>query len=373
MKGLYITSQNLEDTTSGVNRKIHMQINAFKRLGVDVEAPELSSSSEIDKFVRRLPFVRCEFEKKLNTLILNREYMNEVKFVYIRHPMLSVQLLYIIKKMSDMGLYVVYEFPTFPYDKNSDKLSAKVSLLKDKWSREKLYKYVDIGVNYSGFNEIFSIPCLSISNGIDTDSITPHNKLNGKNIISFIGVALLARWNGYDRLIKAIEKYNSEGNSVRTQFHIVGKGDMYNELKQQIHDSNLEEDIIMHGYMSGKELDDLYNQCDIGVGTLNPSRKYKNHIMSSLKTKEYTAKGIPFIKGDIDEVFDNSNPDFVYNVSDDETPIDINKIVNWYGTLIKQHGEQGIVKEMRDFAHTKLSWEKQLYPVVEAIEENINE
>lgn len=47
---------------------------------------------------------------------------------------------------------------------------------------------------------------------------------NDKNIISFIGVALLARWNGYDRLIKAIEKYNGEGNQVRAQFHIVGKG-----------------------------------------------------------------------------------------------------------------------------------------------------
>lgn len=372
MKGLYITSQNLEDATSGVNKKIHMQIKAFKRLGADVEIPNLSAEKEIDKLVRRLPLVKSEFERKLFKLLLDHEYMKDVEFVYIRHPMLSVQLLNIIKKMSDMGLYVVYEFPTFPYDKNSDKLSAKASLIKDKWSRGKLYKYVNLGVNYSGFNEIFSIPCLSISNGIDTDSITPHKKSSNDNSISFIGVALLAKWNGYDRLIKAIKRYNSEENSLKVQFHIVGNGDIYDELNQQINEEQLENCVFMHGYMSGKELDDLYNQCDIGVGTLNPSRKYKNHIMSSLKTKEYTAKGIPFIKGDIDDVFDKNNPDFVFNVSDDETPIDINKIVEWYNTLLSSRGEQEIVKEMRGFARSMLSWEKQLSPVVEAIKENTN-
>ena len=185
-------------------------------------------------------------------------------------------------------------------------------------------------------------------------------------------MALLAKWNGYDRLIKAIKRYNSEENLLKVQFHIVGNGDIYDELNQQINEEQLENCVFMHGYMYGKELDDLYNQCDIGVGTLNPSRKYKNHIMSSLKTKEYTAKGIPFIKGDIDDVFDKSNPDFVFNVSDDETPIDINKIVEWYNTLLSSRGEQGIVKEMRDFARSMLSWEKQLSPVVEAIKENTN-
>ena len=85
MKGLYITSQNLEDATSGVNKKIHMQIKAFKRLGADVEIPNLSAEKEIDKLVRRLPLVKSEFERKLSKLLLDHEYMKDVEFVYIRH------------------------------------------------------------------------------------------------------------------------------------------------------------------------------------------------------------------------------------------------------------------------------------------------
>lgn len=370
MRGLYITSQDMSDVNSGVNKKIRMQIEALGNLGMEVEIPDLAFKKQIDKLIRRLPFVKCEFEKKLYELIKNRECMNNIDFAYIRHPMVSMQLLHLIKRLKDSGIYIVYEFPTFPYDKNSNKLSAKVSLVKDKLSRNKLCRYVDVGVNYSGYHDIFSIPCITISNGIDINSIKSHQKTKQCNIINFIGVALLAKWNGYDRLIRAIGKYNNENHQNKVQFHIVGNGDIFDELKKQVNDKGVNDSVFLHGFMSGKELDDLYNQCDIGVGTLNPSRKYKNHIMSSLKTKEYTAKGVPFIKGDIDEVFDKNNLDFIFNVSDDESPIDLDEIIVWYETLIKTYGHDELVKKMREFASEELSWEKQLSPVVENIREN---
>lgn len=369
MKGIYITSQDMKDRASGVNKKIDMQIVAFNKMGIELEIPDLSAQGNLDKIVRRLPFIRSGFEIKLNALIKSVDKWDEVDFVYIRHPMVSIQFLSMVKRIKQKGICVIYEFPTFPYDKNSDKLSARLSLAKDKFSRGRLHKWVDKGVNFSGFNEIFQIPCFSLANGIDIDRISPRNiKNNDSKVIRFIGVALLTKWNGYDRLINAIHKYSTECDEV-IEFHIVGKGDIFDELQNLVKKLHLEERVVLHGPLYGKDLDSLYDICDIGVGTLNPSRKYKNHIMSSLKTKEYAAKGMPFIKGDIDAVFDKKYPDFVFDVSDDESELNLKAIINWYRALEDKYGKDGLVKEIRNFASEELTWEKQLRPVATYIEE----
>lgn len=369
MKGIYITSQDMKDRASGVNKKIDMQIAAFNKMGIELEIPDLSVQGNLDKVVRRLPFIRSGFEIKLNALIKSVDKWDKVDFVYIRHPMVSIQFLSMVKRIKQKGICVIYEFPTFPYDKNSDKLSARLSLVKDKFSRGRLHKWVDKGVNFSGFNEIFQIPCFSIANGIDIDRISPRNiKNNDSKAIRFIGVALLTKWNGYDRLINAIHKYSTACDEV-IEFHIVGKGDIFDELQNLVKKLHLEERVVLHGPLYGKDLDSLYDICDIGVGTLNPSRKYKNHIMSSLKTKEYAAKGMPFIKGDIDAVFDKKHPDFVFDVSDDESELDLKAIIDWYRALEDKYSKDGLVKEIRNFASEELTWEKQLRPVATYIEE----
>ena len=367
MNALYITSQNMSDMSSGVNKKILMQASAFTRLGVNVEIPDLSAKTWKDKIIRRIPFLMNEFEKNLDDF-LKKNNLSNIDFVYIRHPMASIQLLRQMKKIKSRNIQIVYEFPTFPYDKNSKKLSAKLSLLKDKYARDKLVKYVDVGVDYSGYSEIFGIPCLCLSNGIDTNAITPKLVHVRNDTIRFIGVALLTDWNGYDRLIDALVKYIKIFDSPKIEFHIVGNGDVYDKLKRQIERNNLTDIVFMHGFLCGEDLDRLYNLCDIGVGTLNPSRKYKNHIMSSLKTKEYAAKGMPFIKGDIDDAFDKNPQDFVYNVKDDESEIDLHAIIQWYIQLLGHYGEEKLALHIRDYAMRELSWDKQMNSVINCLE-----
>lgn len=368
MKAVYITSQDMTDATSGVNKKIRMQISAFNRLGVELDIPDLAAHSWEDKIIRRLPFIKNEFEKKLESYIVQSN-LRDADFVYIRHPMVSWQFVQLLKKIKRSNSRIVYEFPTFPYDRNSKKLSARLSLLKDKISRGRLHKYVDIGVNYSGFKEIYSIPCLCLSNGIDVNMISTRNYVRtDDNIVRFIGVALLTNWNGYDRLILAIKKYLEKNNALNVEFHIVGNGDIFNELKCLIMKNNLENAVFLHGFLSGKELDDLYDMCDIGVGTLNPSRKYKNHIMSSLKTKEYAAKGMPFIKGDIDFIFDDKSLDFVFNVPDDETEVKLKDIIQWYADLTNKYGRKKLGMTIREFARDELSWDKQMKIVINYLE-----
>lgn len=368
IKGIYISNHNLNDKSSGVTKKIQMQLEAFKKNDILIESPNLFSDTIFDKIIRRIPFLKCSFDKAANKYI-SQSIQNGISFVYVRHSVCSIHLISLLKLLKKNGITIIYEFPTYPYDRNGSGVSWNLFMLKDKFSRKKLYKYVDMGVNFSGYSEIYGVKCIAINNGINSEKIEVRKVSKRKNnSIKFLGVALLAYWNGYDRLINAIHSYYSKvKNPIDIEFHIAGNGDAYNSLKLLVKKNNLENRVFFHGFVSGEKLNKLYDECNIGVGTLAPSRKYKGHIMSTLKTKEYTAKGIPFIKADFDSVFDNKSIDFSFSIMDDESPIEISTILCWYDNIIDKYGEENLTNHIRLFAEKELSWEKQLKPVFDYI------
>lgn len=373
IKGIYISNHNLNDKSSGVTKKIQMQLEAFKKNNILLEAPNLFCDTVVDKIIRRIPFLKCSFDKAANEYI-SESIKKGINFVYIRHSVCSIHLISLLKVLKKNNIKIIYEFPTFPYDRNGYGISWSLFMIKDKFSRNKLHKYVDIGVNFSGYSEIYGVKCISINNGINAEEIKIRkaNRASNKSI-KFLGVALLAYWNGYDRLINAIHSYYSTvNNSIDIEFHIAGHGDAFNSLKALVKKNKLENRVIFHGFISGDELNQLYDNCDVGIGTLAPSRKYKGHIMSTLKTKEYTAKGMPFIKADFDSIFDNKSIDFLFNVKDDESPIDICEIIQWYNNLVDRYGEENLVNHIRSFAEKELSWEKQLKPIFDYINRELN-
>lgn len=372
IKGIFIANHNYQDKSSGVTKKIDMQLKAFNHAGMSIDKCILFSDTVIDKAIRRLPFVPAYFDIEISKLcsnIIRQQY----DFVYIRYSFSTRYFIDFIRKISKSGATIIIEFPTFPYDRNSDQLSWKLELAKDKHYRNKLFLYTDIGVDYSEYDRIFNIPCIKISNGISPDSYIIHktNLFRQKKTerITFIGVALLAKWNGYDRLIKSISAYNKT-HDCKLFFNIVGEGNEYSALKQMVSRTNTEQYVKFYGYLSGDDLYKVYDDSDIGVGSLSPSRKYKNHIMSSLKTKEYTAIGIPFIKGDQDKAFTPETADFYYDVPDNEEDLNMEKIVEWYTKLLENYGDDLSI-HIHSYAERYLSWEKQLIPVFDYISNTV--
>lgn len=362
MKGLYLCNHNLKDQSSGVSKKILMQLDAFNKSGYSIDILDIYSDSFLDKVIRRILFSPNYFTYNLNKKL---NFVKKYDYIYIRQIPNNIYVLKILKKLKSYGITIIYEFPTFPYDLNSNTLQWKLELIRDKYSRKKLWKYIDVSVNYSDYTNIFGINSIPISNGINPDKFPIKKDFFNKKGIKFVGVALLAYWNGYDRLIQSIKKYNS--NHINpVYFYIVGDGDCKEELEKMVIDNNLLNFVFFTGSLFGKELDNIYDKCDIGVGTLNPSRKYKNHIMSTLKTKEYVARGLPFIKGDIDKSFDNYNFPYVFNVSDNEDEINLEEIIEWYKKITD---DLNLKQKIRKFAYDNLTWEKQLHPVFEFLNE----
>jgi len=58
---------------------------------------------------------------------------------------------------------------------------------------------------------------------------------------------------------------------------------------------------------------------------------------------------------------------FVYRILKDDTPVDINQVIKWYESLIKEHPNYSI--EMRKYAEENLSWDAKMRPVIEKIKE----
>ena len=372
MIGIYISSYSIKDKSSGVCQKIVMQVNAMRDRGYTIEVPDFSTKGFFSRVWQKLPFVSTVYDYKVSCYLRSRS-LDDVDFVYIRHGGATRRLIKTLYYLKKNHVKIIYEYPTFPYDRNENKIINTFVRKKDvKW-RNYIKDYVSCVVDYSYQGEILGAKCIDISNGINVSEVLPQSKKSHKGI-AFIGVGLLTYWNGYDRMIKAIHDYYMEDykfTGIDVYFHIVGDGDELPNLKLMVDRLGVADKVYFYGFLDCDQLKEVYDISDIGVGTIAHFRKYKNHIMSTLKTKEYAAKGMPFLKSDPDPVFDLNKLDFIYNLSPNEEPFKITDIISWYEDLTRRHSSEELRDHIRSFADRELSWKKQLLPVFNHIEGNV--
>ena len=141
---------------------------------------------------------------------------------------------------------------------------------------------------------------------------------------------------------------------------IVGDGPAANGLRALTRDLDLEDAVRFHGMHSGVELDALFANSDLALGSLGMHR-IDLHRSSSLKAREYCARGIPFVLASDDPDFAEGVP-FVYRVAADESPIDVAAVVDFIDKLRERSPEY--MMEMRRYAEKRLTWKAKLEPVV---------
>ena len=118
----------------------------------------------------------------------------------------------------------------------------------------------------------------------------------------------------------------------------------------------IEDKVIFHGRLFGKELDEVFNLCSFGVGSLARHRSGIT-VIKTLKNREYACRGIPFIYSEQDSDFD-SQP-YVLKAAPDETPVRVQDIVDFC-----QHIPEA--SEIRKSVE-HLSWNKQMQIVIDAV------
>lgn len=362
MKGIYFSNCDLSNTGSGPSKKINMQIQAIKSLGIDVISPKVYADQLWQRIYVKLPFTSSWYDHKVKTYI--RDKMDGMNFVYFRHDVFTRQLIKNLKLLKMKKITVLYEIPTYPYDRNSNKPINWFMRQKDKYWRNHVHGLIDYIVDYSDSKEIFGCKTINIFNGIDVNFVSKRRYKPHGDDINLIGVALLARAHGFDRIIHAINRYDESKCCKRIVFHIVGEGDAKRELVTLTKKLELENKVIFHGFKGSSELDEIYDIADIGVGALALHRRIKDQKVSSLKTKEYCAKGLPFITCENDGAFIAENFPFAYIIGQNEEEIDLYALVEWYTKLLEEYGgNEKMAETIRDYASRNLAWAQQMKKV----------
>lgn len=361
MNALHLTLATY-DENSGVVKKIKAQAkaiqkNGFERVFVGMIDEDLWLDVDGGK-IGRIQSVsnlrgQSQFFKKLENFIIN----NDIKFIYYRFNAASEpSIIRFFNKMRKSGIKCVMEIPTYPYDretKNKNRLTYM-----DIFTRRFLAGQFNYIVTFSEDKKIFGKQTINISNGVDF-SIIPTKGYQSHDDFVMIGVANLMYWHGFDRVIMGLKGYQNGLNNRNVKFIIVSgkENDYVMELKNIVNNLGLQEIVRFKGEVSGADLDELFNQCDIAIGSL---ARHRNGIamLKTLKNVEYAARGIPFI-------YSEDNPDFddmpyVMKVPADESPIDIQSVID-FAQSVKLTPEEirATVKH--------LSWDNQMKKVVDAI------
>ncbi|MBL3538301.1 glycosyltransferase [Aminivibrio sp.] len=318
---------------------------------------------------------RYEYYAKIVSAVFDRVCMEKsIEAVYCRRISMIPCLIQMFKKAKKRyGFFLGYEIPTYPFLMEHIIARQWRNLASELIFSKALYVLVDHFFLITDTASESKIPFKNwtrISNGINVDRIPLRSAVRPiRDGLHLLGLANVAFWHGYDRVIKGLSDYYGDANNkFPIFFHIAGEGPVLSSLKKMALDFDVEKHVIFHGPVYGEELEELFTRCHIGVASLGGHRKKINET-SELKAREYCARGMPFFMSMKDPDFD-VNLDFIHYVPEDDSAINMNDIVHFSRSMIKN--SDAVIKEMRVYAELHLDWKKtmkKVYSVFTNLEE----
>ena len=168
-------------------------------------------------------------------------------------------------------------------------------------------------------------------------------------------------WQGYDRLIEALARY--EGGEPVTVHMVGGEGDgSLAAWKRLAQERGVGDRVVFHGELHGEALDRVAAACDIGIGGLGLYRKGQYRSMT-LKLREYMARGLPFVYA-VDDPSLPEDPAFCLRLPNDESPIDLAELAAF---ARRAQADEETPARMRAYAESRMSWRGVLAQVLERV------
>lgn len=357
----------------GVKKKISMQCKALERLGLNVLSISSGKRSTRGQIEKLLPFSYGINYRIVKQRLLQLE-QDSLDYCYIRYTPASRGLIDVMRtvKTFQKNVKIILEIPTYPYDGEKKTIKDIPDKIRDGLYRDQMKEYVNLLITPSHIDEerIFGIPALEITNGIDIDSIKMRTPVKRQeSVINLIGVAMVSPFHGFERLINGIYQYKKCKKSYEpdVHFYIIGTGSAKSELEELRTNLHLEDEIIFTGKKENEELDYFYNIADVGIGSLG---LYKIGLSNanSLKTREYCAKGLPFVVTDCDYMFTDNSFEYCLVFPNDDSPIDVPAIIQFVEKNKRSNSDEVVASTMRDFAKTHFSWSTILEKVIEKVD-----
>ena len=349
-KVLYISiyTKTLETLKSdGVMKKISLHIDCLERLGDDVDYVFNDEKNIYFHFEGNDILLESKktngftYFNKLMSLCrrMVKEKNKHYDFIYIRHVAFSFSGYRALKYLSKKSDCIYLEFPTFFIPEKNLKNTIKY------YFNNKIHKYIYKAVLDSLDTEVYKMPTLRIINGTDLSKIEPRIP-TFSNSIHVLIVAFLQAYHGVDKVIKACKEYYGNNGSRDVFFHIVGEGPVYLDLVNKCKNEGMDKHIHFYGKLSGKELFDVFDKCELGISSLS-NKEIGVTCSSTLKSKEYLAKGLPIISDTMLDVFVDRPKYFFYILEKD---FNLDELIKFYDSVYTNRDKSQIVKDIREFA-----------------------
>lgn len=351
------------DRSIGITKKICSEINTLRNLGYEVyysaydeDGVSIFGNKDEVSLHKVFPFKYDRLNKLMRYYWLETTAYDFLKqnnnFIlgYIRLGPPNSTLFKIFDLLKNGGAHIIAEslayFPGIHYHS----IQGKYIQMMHRMNHKKFKKYLDCFLVEGNMQEMYSVPCYSMNMGVEVDSITPHNYCGDKSELNLISVANENTYHAYDRIIKSLHEYVKNKGEKKVRIHLVGT--ISEETKRLIDQFQLGKYVVLYGKKSGEELDKIYNLCNIGLGPFGQHR-VGGKKDTGLKTKEYFAKGLPYIYSGEEPTVPKFYP-YIKQFPSDESPIDFHEVWNFYQSF--SHDES-VIQEMRKFAKENYSWD----------------
>lgn len=350
MKGYYLVYDTFDfDNPDGVEKKIIAQKNTFISCGVDMQFYIL--------------------EKKNGSFWNAPEKISNVDFVYFRRGTVAdCRFVRFLKRLKELNsrMVIFMEIPTFPYENEYDSsFRSKVILMIDHIFRKELYRYIDRLIIVNNHDrEVWRIKTLNLINGVDLGSFRPKKVMKTDDVIRICCVAKFSPWHGYERIIRGLREYYDNNPKQIVKLIMVGVGIETGKYIRLANELKLDSHIEFKGQLTGKALEEVYDECDIGCCSLG---RYKSNLemTSELKSREIMGKGMPMICGCKIDVLEGVDYPYAMYFPNDDSDIDITKVLSLYRKMIQNKAPEVLRDEIRTFAEKTVEIRATFKPIVE--------
>jgi Serine acetyltransferase len=372
------------DQPSGIAKKVAWQASAFQAVTGDVAycqfvhegaliitRPDFSVVDRVELSEGR--FQRIDQYAKLGDWAA----AHKVRFLYYRFDHYDSITHGFFKRMKRSGAKVVMEFATYPYEAERAQrhkallvqkrygayLARKLHVVDERLCIPRAKHVLDGLVTYMPHGSIWGIPVIQIDNGVDLDAVPLAQPEEGDGRpFTMVCVANLSFWHGLDRLLRGIGAYarRPDARPVRLLVASPETGEL-GCLRSLVEDLGIGEQVVFLGPQTGSKLDELFDGADVAIGSMGLHRIGLDHG-STLKVKEYCARGVPFVYAYTEAQLDGNEP-FALKVSASEGDIEVTDILAFCDGI---EDRAAMARFMRDFARDRFSWESQMAVLVDA-------
>lgn len=382
MRLLYLTFQEDAPLYAGVLKKIRGQAAAFRALGFDTTysywrgndyrfCGEVSETVPID--------ASHGVMKRFYAIAAGHLRQQPYDVLYVRLDRVDFGVVALLRRARQLGVRkVLLEIPNYPYlddyigtaksirDRRRRLVSGvkvRLAAAEDRLAGPRLKGLADAAVLYGDTaDRFYGVPARNATNGIDCASLPPVPWPKTGREIVLIGVAGTLWWQAYDRVLAGMARWNKRGGQDYTFRFILVGGDAKEmpAFREQVHKYGLDGCVEMPGFQTGGDLLEFYNRADAGVSTLGCFRRGMTHC-SSLKAREYSAVGLPFLYAYHDDVLPGDAP-WALRLPNDDTPVDMGRVAQF---VEQCRADPRIVMQERAYAQEVYDWRAILQGILE--------